>query len=550
MKTNQSRRKFLTTAVSGAVASVAAPVALAGGHKCHCCPPPQQAISEELFQAHRRSFFAGSEAAGGVLGGLSWNSVLTGIASQQIPMPATRLPLVVKPVLMHDLPERREQNSWRAWGGIHTEEAAKEEAARITAELAGIKKSADFPVDFMEVSIVTNMNSMVDHPDVAKADLLIVYAAGWALDPLKNIQKDAIIFQRWRSGPVYLQYEIVSPRFLRQHTDFQKLSHIFPEDVVTDSLDELTWRLRSLCGLKNAKNAKIVTIGGAGAWSQPVDLITNRVKEIWGTQFHDISYPELGELLQAAKSDAATMKVAAERAEAYMKLPNTWMKEAPPWGTASNMDFVQGCFVLDKVFRQILAETGCRNITINSCMGTVMQVSKTAACLTLTTLNDDGYLAFCESDFVVIPAGILLGNITGKPVFLCNPCYPHDQILTFAHCTGPRKMDGKNLEPAYIVRHFESDYGAAPKVEYPNGSIFTGISTDFESKSWFGLRAEVVETPFRPICTTQIDVKYNCPSDELAARLHGFHWMLGYGDYRKEIGYALRRVGIAWDSLD
>jgi len=518
--------------------------------QCHCCPQAPPNIPESQFRLNRRSFIAGAAAAGSVLGGLSWNSILMGAASQQIPMPGERVPLVVKPILVHDVFQHREQTSWRGWGDIHSVEVAREEAERITAELAGIKKTADFPVEFLEITTVTNMNAIGERPDVAKADLLLVYGAGGDIAALKNIQKDVIIFQRWKSGLVYLQYEIVSPRFLRQHSDRQQVPHIQPEDVVTDSLDELTWRLRSLCGLKNAKNAKIVTIGGAGAWSQPVDLITNRVKEIWGTQFHDISYPELGELLQAAKSDAATMKVAAERAEAYMKLPNTWMKEAPPWGTASNMDFVQGCFVLDKVFRQILAETGCRNITINSCMGTVMQVSKTAACLTLTTLNDDGYLAFCESDFVVIPAGILLGNITGKPVFLCNPCYPHDQILTFAHCTGPRKMDGKNLEPAYIVRHFESDYGAAPKVEYPNGSIFTGISTDFESKSWFGLRAEVVETPFRPICTTQIDVKYNCPSDELAARLHGFHWMLGYGDYRKEIGYALRRVGIAWDSLD
>jgi hypothetical protein len=30
----------------------------------------------------------------------------------------------------------------------------------------------------------------------------------------------------------------------------------------------------------------------------------------------------------------------------------------------------------------------------------------------------------------------------------------------------------------------------------------------------------------------------------------GFHWMTCFGDYRKEIGYALRRVGIQWDNLD
>ena len=52
-------------------------------------------------------------------------------------------------------------------------------------------------------------------------------------------------------------------------------------------------------------------------------------------------------------------------------------------------------------------------------------------------------MAFCESDFVVIPSGILLRNISGRPHFLNDPTYPHDGVITLAHCTGPRKMDGK-----------------------------------------------------------------------------------------------------------
>jgi len=518
--------------------------------QCHCCPPPQPSIPESIFQLNRRTFMAGTATAAGVLGGLSWNSVLMGASSEQIPMPAERVPLVVKPILQHDLPQRRPNWSWRNWGGVQTQEAANEEVARITAELAGIKKAADFPVEFLEVSAVTNMSQMQDHPDMAKADLIIFYGAGYGLDPLKNIDKDAIVFQRWRSGPVYLQYEIVSPRFLRQHTDRQMVPHILPEDVVTDSLDELTWRLRSLCGLKNAKNSKIITIGGAGGWAQPAGSVPKKVEEIWGYQYLDISYPELGKLIEAAKADSATMELAAARADAYLKLPGTVIAPATPFSQPTTREFIVNCFVLDKVFRHIMAEAGCRNITINSCMGTVMEVAKTAACLTLTTLNDDGYLAFCESDFVVIPAGVLMGNITGKPVFLCNPCFPHEQFLTFAHCTAPRKMDGKKLEPTRLVTHYESDYGAAPKVDFPNGTQFTAISPDFESKNWFGMTGEVVDAPHRPICTTQLDLEYKVPSEVLAERMHGFHWMLGYGDYLKEMGYALRRVGIGWDNLD
>jgi len=520
--------------------------------QCHCCPQPKPIVSESVFQLNRRTFMAGVTATGSILGGLSWNAVLAGTASDEIPMPAPRTPLVVKPILVYDLPVSNNQAgwSWRGWGGVQTQDAAKEEVARITSELNGIKKSADFPVEFMEVSAVNNMTAMVDHPDVVKADLLIVYGAGGAVDSLKNIEKDAIIFQRWRSGPVYLQYEIISPRFLRQHTDRQRVPHILPEDVVTDSLEELTWRLRSLCGLKNAKNSKVITIGGAGAWAQPADVVNNRVKEIWGYQYLDVSYDELSKLTEAALTDSATMALATARAEAYLKLPGTKVEPNTPFSTQPRMEFIVNCFMLDKVFRQILEESGAKTLAIHGCMGTIMPVAKTAACLTLTTLNDDGYLIFCESDFVVIPAGILMGNITGKPVFLCNPCFPHDQILTFAHCTAPRKMDGKKLEPVRIVTHYESDYGAAPKIDFPNGTQFTAISPDFESKNWAGMTGEVVDAPHRPICTTQIDLRYKVPSEVLANRMQGFHWMLGYGDYLKEMGYALRRVGIDWSNLD
>ena len=510
--------------------------------QCHCCPEPLPQVSESVFSMTRRTFMAGAAAGSAVLGGLSFSAIADAAAADSVPLPKPRVPLIVKPVLVHDLPQRHEGTSWRSWGGVDSPEAAQQEVANITKELAGIKKNADFPVEFLEVSAVTDMGQMHDHPDIAKADLLLVYGAGGGIDAAKNFEKDVIVFQRWKSGPVYLQYEIVSPRFLRQHTDTQKVPHILPEDVVTDSLPELTWRLRSLCGLKNTRNTKIITIGGAAGWAQPAGVIPALVEKVWGFQYHDISYPELAKLIEAALANDKAVALSKKRAEEYLKIPNTTME--------TKMEFLEKCFLLDQVFRAIMQEADCRNLTINACMGTIMQVSKTAACMTLSTLNDDGYLAFCESDFVVIPSGVLLANICGKPVFLNDPTYPYEQIITLAHCTGPRKMDGKTYEPTRIVTHFESDYGAAPKVAYPNGTVCTNIAPDFNSQRWVGLLGKVVDAPFRPICRTQIDMQYDVPSLLLAERMPGFHWMVSYGDYMKELGYALRRVGIQWDTLD
>jgi hypothetical protein len=64
-----------------------------------------------------------------------------------------------------------------------------------------------------------------------------------------------------------------------------------------------------------------------------------------------------------------------------------------------------------------------------------------------------------------------------------------------------------------------------------------------------GLSAEIVDSPFLPICRSQIDVRFACDSLKLAERMPGFHWMTIYGEWLRETGYALRRIPIAWENL-
>lgn len=99
------------------------------------------------------------------------------------------------------------------------------------------------------------------------------------------------------------------------------------------------------------------------------------------------------------------------------------------------------------------------------------------------------------------------------------------------------------------MTHFESDYGAAPKVEMHNGQELTNIVPDFAAERWVGLSAEIVDHPFLPICRSQIDVRFKCDSQLLAERMPGFHWMTGYGNYLREVGYAIKRIPIKWDCL-
>jgi hypothetical protein len=182
-------------------------------------------------------------------------------------------------------------------------------------------------------------------------------------------------------------------------------------------------------------------------------------------------------------------------------------------------------------------------------MGTIMPMAETTACMPLSLLNDEGLMAFCESDFVVIPSGILLRYISGKPSFLNDPTHPHDGITTCAHCTAPRRMNGKDLEPVKVLTHFESDYGAAPKVQFCKGQVVTNVIPDFACKKWLGFRGKIIDHPSYDICRSQFDCTIEGDWKKLLEDMQGFHWMTCYGDYLREVGYALKKVGIEWQNI-
>jgi len=511
-------------------------------HNGSCCGgnlnlPPNEMTRRRFVQ------MTGTGALGTVaLSGISWPIVSEWQTREKVFN--QRQPLVVKPIFTYEIPERRPQTSWRSWGGVQTEKEAAQEAARIEEELKGLKSRADFPVSFLPVASVRTAKDLEMSGDLGSADLFMVYAAGGGMDKfdvLNKMGKDVIFFCRHKTGPVYLWYEIISPRYLRQHTDKLSVKGIDEADVVIDSQDELLWRLRALCGLKNTRNSRILTIGGAGAWSQPLETTMKAVQERYKLDIQDISYEDLGRIITEARSDNSVVSAARGRTNDYLRDSAVKLE--------TDRKFVENCFVLEDILIRLMEKFSCRAVTINNCMGTIMPLAETSACLTLSLLNDAGYLAFCESDFVVVPAGILLANISGKPSFLNDPTYPHDKIITLAHCTAPRRMDGKKLAPARILSHFESDYGAAPKVEMLIGQEVTNVMPDFEFKRYVGLQGKITDNPFLDICRSQIDVTYNCDSLKVAEQMPGFHWITVYGDYMKETGYALKKMGIAFENL-
>jgi hypothetical protein len=450
---------------------------------------------------------------------------------------------------MYRVAEKRPATSWKSWGGVQTDRAAEAETQRISEELKTLSANADFPMQVLPtVKVKTPADAAAVHEN--RYDVIVVYAATGSgntlracLAPLKG--KDTIVFVRHRSGPAYYWYEALSTKYLQTgkpepgRNSYRDHGGIHVDDVVVDDYDEMLWRLRALYGLKNFIGARIVALGGP--WGKYSPEAPQVARERYRLNIIDVSYDDVTARLQATRSDRKLRAEAQRRAERYLALPGTTLM--------TEKDFVTNAFVLFAVFKDLMREHKAPAFTIRGCMSTILPLAETTPCLSLSLINDEGLMAFCESDFVIIPAGILLHYIAGRPVFLHNSTFPHDGIVTCAHCSAPRRFDGARYEPAQIMTHYESEYGAAPKVEMPRGQHVTFIDPEYSTGRWLGFAGVVKSNPLYEVCRSQQDVQIQGDWEKLRSEVRDSHWMMVYGDHLKELAYAARKIGLDWVDL-
>lgn len=490
----------------------------------------------------RRHFLQGLGAAGAAAGALTLTVARGQGVSQRVsaeaPFPRGAA-VRVKPVLVYDVPSRQPQTSWRGYGGIHTLEAAREEAGRIEQELAALKQQAEFPLDVQAVEVLDSQ-AKFRQLAIEDTDVCIVYAAGSCTEwPLKV---PMIMFLRHRSGPFYLGLEIANWRFLRQSGDVPAVPGFDTDDLVVDSQAELLWRLRALYGVKNARGTKMLTIGGLAAYSSLAQENGPRVaKEMWGYEFVNVTDEEFAARLKAARENNEVTRQIEAQTVALLKLPNVKLE--------TDRKFVFNSYLALHVCRQLLVETGASNFGFAYCMGHgQIAMLDTPACFVLSLANDEGYTAYCHTDLSHTMPGVLLRWIASRPTFVCNSHHPHEGIFLVAHCQAPRRMNGQDYEPATIMTHYESDYGAACKTEYKQDQVVTVVVPNLACNKWQGFRGKVVGSPSYPACRSQMEILVDGDWKRLQREMEGFHTQVVYGDYLREVGYALKKVGpqIAW----
>ena len=501
--------------------------------------------SDHVGSYSRRAFLGrvGSAAALGALGSLgAWpvRGVPTGL-SGGLPLPLGR-PLRMQPLLVYHLDQPREKTSWRSYGGLRTPEDVTRECERLGNELKALRQKAEFPVEVLPLKQVT---SLADAQAAAQtsADVLLVFGASGAqnwLETLAASKKPNILFVRHRSGPVYLWYEIAHWRLLRKSEDAKAEPNLDFDDVVVDEYEDVLWRLRALYGWANARGTKMLAVGGLAAYSRPgQELGPGHAKEVWGYDIVTVPFNEVKQRLEKVRADQAATREAERLTETLLALPNLALE--------TDRRFVVNTFLATKVFRDLMAENGATNLGVADCMGGLIPILDTPPCLALSLLCDEGLTAFCHTDLTHTMPGVLLRWISNKPSFVCNSHFPHHGVVTLAHCAAPRKMNGRDYEPTTLMTHYESDYGAATKVHYPKGQVVTCIVPNLHCTKWFAFRGQIVDSPSLDMCRSQMDVQIQGDWRSLVKEMEGFHTIVCYGDYLREVGYALRKAGpIEW----
>ena len=504
--------------------------------------------SEKISSGISRRRFLGGLGGTAALAGLTLTSPskTQGVSTRAIYR--TALPagsaLRVKPVLTYEIEKRREKTSWRGYGGVQTQANVTEEARRIENELKKLSSEADFLIDVLPVALVDNEQKAKEAAG-SDCDTMLMYPAGGSyVYTLAASQTPKLMFLRHKSGPHYLWYEIAHWRFLRRNGDTFEEQNMDVDDIIVDDYGEVMWRLRALYGLKNARGTKMLAIGGLNAYSRPgQELGPKHARKVWNYEVKTISEEDFAKRLQKARRDEKIMKEAEQQTDELLSEPNVILE--------TKRKFVVNSFLALRVCRDLMQETGATNFGFAGCMGRgVIEMLDTPPCLLQALANDEGHCTgFCHTDLTHTVPGVLLRWISGKPVFLGNSHFPHHGILTVAHCSAPRKMNGRDCEPTRIMTHFESDYGAATKVQYTKGQTVTVIIPNLRCTKWLGFRGRIIANPSHPACRSQMDIQVDGDFRRLLTDMEGFHTLVCYGDYLREVGYACDKVGLEWQNI-
>lgn len=154
---------------------------------------------------------------------------------------------------------------------------------------------------------------------------------------------------------------------------------------------------------------------------------------------------------------------------------------------------------------------------------------KNTGCLGLALLNSQGVFAGCEGDLPSLISMVILGKISGQPVFMSNPSRINNEKneMIFAHCTLPLNMPEKYK----LDTHYESNIGVAISGDIPAGSATIFKASGLLDRYFLSSSTIQESLHENDLCRSQIRLKLNSDIKNFYQTPVGNHYLICLGDY-------------------
>ena len=284
-------------------------------------------------------------------------------------------------------------------------------------------------------------------------------------------------------------------------------------EIIHGSIEKMAKRIQLLnkvfAAKKKLRNFRIARVGKPSDWLISSDVDAAKSKELNGIEIIDVSMEEF--FSEIARKE-------------YIDNEYTRMVKAKNW----HPEDTELCCQIYGALRRIVDKYDLDGVTVR-CFDLLGPIHGTG-CLALAVLNAEGIYGSCEGDTPSLISMCVLGELTGKPVFMANPSRILSDVndIVFAHCTLPLNMP-TSFE---LMTHFESDLGVAFRGHIQEGPV-TLFKTSGLMDRYFVKKGELKENLCeRNLCRTQ--VKIHMEEEDLnyfLTKSIGNHHMIINGDY-------------------
>jgi len=273
------------------------------------------------------------------------------------------------------------------------------------------------------------------------------------------------------------------------------------------------------------RSERLLLIGDPSPW-----LVYSGYSQSPESIIKGVEKEEIAELIQLARSYEVNDEEVSEvrsRAESF----------------GPSIEDFRTSLKIEKAIRNMLEEKKTKFFTVK-CFD-ILEPLKGTACLALSRLNDEGFVAACEGDVAASLTMLLLSRASGLPSFMGNVAKVKGRSMLLAHCTSPTKI----LSDFRYMHHFESGLGVGIAGRLKEGETVTVARIDTKKKVLRAGSGKVMSEPFREdLCRTQVKVELKDPS-AIVEKPIGNHYALTPGDHLKLLesfayveGYSFERI--------